>query len=117
MTDNLSSFELASTKLSDSLKLAVEAHELIMADLEQVRQEKAAFKATTKPLNDVHFGKTVKLNVRGLDIQDNTQHSSKGPRFYAECDVFRSVRVKTRRRRWRLFYISQWRTLRVSHFG
>ena len=61
----LSSFELASAKLSDAQKLTGEAHDLLKKDLEKVRREKAAFEEMTKTLNEVHFGSTVKLNVGG----------------------------------------------------
>ena len=79
MAEDLSSFELASTKLSDSQKLAVEAHELLMEDLEKVRQEKAAFEETTKLLNNVHFGKTVKLNVGGKIFKTTLNTLRKDP--------------------------------------
>ena len=65
MAEDLSSFDLANSKLSDAKKLTNEAHELLKEDLEKVRQERAAFEEITKTLNEVHFGSSVKLNVGG----------------------------------------------------
>ena len=65
MAEDLSLFDVASSKLSDAQKLTIEAHELLKEDLERVRQERAAFEEITKTLKEVHFGRSVKLSVGG----------------------------------------------------
>ena len=61
----LSLFDLASSKTSDAQTLMSEARDLLKQDLENVRREKLAFEEITKTLNQVHFGSTIKLNVGG----------------------------------------------------
>jgi len=75
----LSSFELASAKLSDAQKLTSEAHDLLKEDLEKVRREKAAFEEMSKTLNEVHFGKTIKLNVGGKIYETTLDTLRKDP--------------------------------------
>ncbi|XP_068760221.1 uncharacterized protein [Montipora capricornis] len=62
---DLSLYDLASSKTSDAQKLMGEARKLLQQDLENVRQEKLAFEEMTKTLNEIHFASTVKLNVGG----------------------------------------------------
>ena len=46
---DLSLYDLASSKTSDAQRLMGEARELLQQDLENVRQEKLAFEEMTKP--------------------------------------------------------------------
>lgn len=62
---DLSLFDLASSKTSDAQRLMSEASDLLRQDLKNVRQEKLAFEEMIKTLNEVHFASTVKLNVGG----------------------------------------------------
>ena len=56
--EELSLFELAQ-------KLLAEGRQLLEQDLNNARQEKAAIEEITKTLNEVHFARTIKLNVGG----------------------------------------------------
>jgi len=75
----LSSFELASAKLSDIQTLTGETEVLLKEELEKVRREKADFEEMTKTLNEVHFGKTVKLNVGGKTYKTTVDTLRKDP--------------------------------------
>ena len=57
--------DLARKKIYDAPKLVSEARNLLGQRLDDIRREKTAFEETTKILNEVHFGRTVKLNVGG----------------------------------------------------
>ena len=63
--EELSLFDLACAKISQAQQLMSEARELLKQDLDNMKQEKSAFQEFTKRLNEVHFGRTVKLNVGG----------------------------------------------------
>ena len=102
----LSLFDLACAKISDTQTLTSEARELLKQDLDNVKEKKSAFEELTKTLNQVHFGSTVKLNVGGK-IYKTTLHTAKGSGFHAVCDVFWKARVKTGRGGWSIFYRSR----------
>ena len=61
----MGSIDLACAKVAEALQLMNEAPELVKQDLDNLKEEKSAFEKSTKTLDEVHFGSTVKLNVGG----------------------------------------------------
>jgi len=71
--------DLARKKIYDAPKLVSEARNLLGQRLDDIRREKAAFEETTRVLNEVHFGRTVKLNVGGKIYKTTLSTLQKDP--------------------------------------
>ena len=72
-------FDLASAKVAEAHKLMNEAHELVKKDLDNLKEEKTVFEKLSKTLDEVHYGRLVKLNVGGKIYQTTLDTLRKDP--------------------------------------